>query len=417
MFIIYKKNNKMINQNLFKPLNLFFFFIPIFFVIGPSFFEIYINISSVFFIIYAIIYKRKIIYEKIFLYPLLIIFIYLNFISIFSLFKFDAYTRSIFFFRYIIIFIFISTLLYHFKFKQLKYMFASSSLISYLIVINLIYQFFFKIDLFGNASTPYRMSGFFGDELIAGQVLFILSMPALMSSYFFLKSNSYMKLFFMLTSVTILIGILLSGQRTSLFNYLISLFLFLFFFKENFNFNLKKIFFSIFLIFFILIWSINDFYIRFVVLLSKQVNNFFNTSYSAFYETGINLWLKNPFLGVGLKNYRHLCENELYFSNYKGIPCANHPHNIYIEILSELGIFGLIIFLFLFILVTITSLKNMINSNHESKVYFGPFFLVILPIMFTIFPSASFFTNTHSVPFWLYFSLASMLGVKKFNKN
>ena len=193
--------------------------------------------------------------------------------------------------------------------------------------------------------------------------------------------------------------------------------MFLFFFKENFNFNLKKIFFSIFSIFFILIWAINDFYVRFVVILIKQVNDFFNTSYSAFYETGINLWLKNPFLGVGLKNYRHLCENKLYFSNYMGNPCANHPHNIYIEILSELGIFGLTIFLFLFILITIISLKNMINSNQESKVYFGPFFLTILPIMFTIFPSASFFTNTHSVPFWLYFSLASMLGVKKFSKN
>ena len=59
------------------------------------------------------------------------------------------------------------------------------------------------------------------------------------------------------------------------------------------------------------------------------------------YMTAINIFKDKPFFGVGIKNFRNKCSEKKYISgNY---PCSSHPHNIYVQLLSETGFFGFII--------------------------------------------------------------------------
>ena len=60
------------------------------------------------------------------------------------------------------------------------------------------------------------------------------------------------------------------------------------------------------------------------------------------------MFLENKILGVGVKNFRNYCNEEKY--KVSNLSCSTHPHNIYIQMLSETGIIGfsflMLIFLF-----------------------------------------------------------------------
>ena len=47
-----------------------------------------------------------------------------------------------------------------------------------------------------------------------------------------------------------------------------------------------------------------------------------------------------PILGIGPGNFRYLCA-DLILPNL-GYPCKNHPHNFYLQILSETGFLGFV---------------------------------------------------------------------------
>ena len=61
---------------------------------------------------------------------------------------------------------------------------------------------------------------------------------------------------------------------------------------------------------------------------------------------GIQQGLINPFKGVGPSGTRNTCAN-LDTNLPKWLPgknyCGNHPHNFYIQLFAEVGVFGLLI--------------------------------------------------------------------------
>ncbi|MDC1054090.1 O-antigen ligase family protein [Alphaproteobacteria bacterium] len=335
--------------------------------------------------------------------------------SFISEYSYNSFSRSIPFIRYIIIFIVINSIIFHYKIERLFYFFFVSNFLIFFIVINLVFQYFFGYDVYGNI--PYdlnRLSGFYGDDLIAGQVIFILSLPAI-TFPFLIKSEKYISIYFFLTLLTVIIGILLSGQRTALFNFIISLMIFTLVFNKIIKLNYIFFFIVLFSSIISLFYFIPSFYARFIKVTYNQLANYLDTSYSAYQESAIILWLKYPIFGVGLKNYRNLCSENLFFSNYNSDPCSTHPHNINLELLSELGVIGFFIFLSFFLFYTINVSIKINKIDYRSKLYFAAFFITTLPIMFSVIPSGSFFTNTHAIPFWLYLSIASSSLIPKKN--
>ena len=70
----------------------------------------------------------------------------------------------------------------------------------------------------------------------------------------------------------------------------------------------------------------------------------------------LKIYQNNKLFGTGIKTFRVTCsldDNKVIFRNkkYNSNFCSNHPHNYYLEILSETGIIGLmgfIIFVYVF---------------------------------------------------------------------
>ena len=70
--------------------------------------------------------------------------------------------------------------------------------------------------------------------------------------------------------------------------------------------------------------------------------------YSAHYTTAKKIWLDNFWFGAGVKSFIKNCQKEKYeLPNhpYNHIRCSTHPHNIYFQIISEIGIIGFVIFI------------------------------------------------------------------------
>ena len=81
----------------------------------------------------------------------------------------------------------------------------------------------------------------------------------------------------------------------------------------------------------------------------KITKNFSHSSYGVLFDSGILIWKKNLFTGVGLKNFSVVCDKTIKskYKKFKHPPCSTHPHNLYIQILSETGLLGLIFFYFI----------------------------------------------------------------------
>lgn len=131
-----------------------------------------------------------------------------------------------------------------------------------------------------------------------------------------------------------------------------------------------------------LIKSIEKIYI--ITITSKDTKNEFAVAhaYIKFYKS----------------NGDYVKKDEVLIANY-AYPngCNTHPHNIYLQILAEIGLVGFILFfsffLFIFIQLIITFFK-IINSKKAFKHKSNLFFLLGLFLsLFPFFPSGSFYNN------------------------
>ena len=144
-----------------------------------------------------------------------------------------------------------------------------------------------------------------------------------------------------------------------------------------------------------------------------------NTEYGKIYHTGIVLFQNNKLFGVGNKNFRLLCkeneiekfliENKIDYKNDQIVEkfsekfrCNTHPHQIYIEILSEHGVFGFVILLSLLVIFI---KQNILIIFKKKNILLACQFFVILINFIPILPSGSFFSSFNASIFWINIAL------------
>ena len=72
----------------------------------------------------------------------------------------------------------------------------------------------------------------------------------------------------------------------------------------------------------------------------------------AYYRTSIEIFKNKPILGNGLKSFRYQCHKYQDIVKHERFSnCSTHPHNFYLEILIDTGIFGLTFFVFVIFLI------------------------------------------------------------------
>ena len=384
-----------------KALSLFICFIPASLVAGAAVMEFFIALTCLTFLFLNIkniglkYYKQK--FSKFFL--AFCLFLILS--SIISEHVVHSIKNTAFYFRYGILILSIWYLLAHYKrFKSLFFYFTLATL---LVVI--VYSFL-QIFILHNAINVYRISGLFGEELIQGSFLLRI-VPIFIIFYFYNKANlstSFHILFFLiLTSAYILI--ILSGERASIFLTFLGIFLTMFFLRLS----LYKKFISILLIFFIFILTTNLYpnskariiYSTYDQVFEKRDSsnnikiNIFSEGHQNHFKTALLIFKQNYITGVGVRNFRLECRKNIY-DDVGRYHCTTHPHNIYLQLLSETGLIGFLFFISFIIFLLIKTFKflKIIFSNKQKINKPLAFSLVIICLNFFPFiTTGSFFNN------------------------
>jgi len=353
-------------------------------------------------------------------------FIFIN--SIIHFTSFDLLLKSIGNFRYLLLSIAVFFVLNRISAQQKKFFIYFNLVTISLIALDILYQFIFYKNIFGflpgmcDDILPIkctRFSGVFGDELIAGAYL---SQIGFLILILFLNLDLKKCYFHFLMKVFIcsflFIIVLLTGERNPLLIIMLSLF-FIFFFN-------KKIiqFFFIFIFFLIIIFfssqkieSINNRYIKILEgwgSTSKNVsiaNKIIESPWSFHYQAAIELFFDKPIFGHGPKSFRVVCENTTidkktreqkdYYRSYRA--CSTHPHNYFLEFLSEHGAVGGVFFIGLIFIVFKSIYIKCKNNKNENKFILIAIGSLILAIIFPFKPSGSFFSTFNASMFFYIF--------------
>ena len=120
------------------------------------------------------------------------------------------------------------------------------------------------------------------------------------------------------------------------------------------------------------------------------------------YFTALNMFKDKPLFGAWIKKFRVECSKDKYKSGY--YPCSSHPHNIYIQLLSETGIMGFIIPFSLFIFICIKLLKHLIYQIKKKALYSDLQICLLSSIFITLWPIApngNMFNNWLSIIYYI----------------
>jgi O-antigen ligase len=120
----------------------------------------------------------------------------------------------------------------------------------------------------------------------------------------------------------------------------------------------------------------------------------FSKEHTHHYISAFRMFLDNKVLGVGVKNFRNFCNDEKYKISTDS--CSTHPHNTYIQILTETGIIGFLFLLTALIYFCKYILKQFI-LKFKKKYYFNDFEICILSgiaiYLWPIVPTGNIFNN------------------------
>ena len=302
----------------------------------------------------------------------------------------------------------------YFNFKSF---FLSSSICVVFVSLDLILQFYLGKDIFGYPKSDHKLSGPFGDELIAGSYLQRFSLFLFFFTYFYKnfsnKINLYLILFFLFALV--FFSVIIAGNRMSTILF-VMMFVILFLVEKKLRKFIVILIPLIFLVFFSLynlypyIQDTTNHFIKIssqIVFSFDQIFNSPNLNFSNMYlkefHLGYMTWKENVLIGGGINSFYLNCE-----INYN--ICTSHPHNYYLEILSELGIIGMVLIstIFINLIYLFLKIKNNFTFNYNNypiTIFALIFFVEIFPLKTT----GSFFTTGNAS--YVFLLMAAMVGL------
>ncbi len=386
---------------------------------------ILIFISSIF--LFQVLKSKEYFYFNNFFFKFFLIFyVYLLFNFVFQTDKIDTLS-IIFYFRYIIY----TLAIYYFLDKKEKLFINFIKTVFFclvLLTLDTIVQTIFGFNLIGlKLIENNRPSSFFGDELILGSYIFRI-LPFIF--VFLLLENDnfpkFPKVIFMLLSFVV---IFLSGERTSILLSLLLLITYIFLFNKRKIIKTFKYLISILLIIFSLLLIFSKKYQNRFIFdpLDNLSNNykvtkdlledyshepkiiFFSGLHHNLMVTSFRIFDDNKIFGSGPRSYRTVCD-KYKINRYS---CDRHPHNYYIQLLSETGLIGVSFLILIYILIIkelyLLHSQNK-NSNDDLKFCFLAFYFAAL---WPIIPPGNFFNNWLSIMNFLPFSFYLYLSKKK----
>jgi O-antigen ligase len=378
-----------------------FILLPLFLITGPFLSDLAISLISIIFLIYCWKNKNFSYFKNKYFYFFLIFYFYLVLNSIFNNSNFDSLKISIFYFRYGIFVIAITTLM-KVNYKFINFFFYSIMICFISLILDGFYQYFYGVNILGWENSS-RTSSFFGEEKILGS--YLSRLWPIFFGLFIILNKKKNKIYFLFITIFILSEVLifLSGDRSAFFLINLSAFFVIIFSQRLLKLRLITLLSSFFLI--LTITFINPVAKERVIDKTLSQMNLFNNDqndqiyifskqHTHHYITAYKMFIDNKAFGVGVKNFRNFCDVKKY--EVSPLSCSTHPHNTYVQILVETGIVGI---LFLFS-VLFYFFKNMIKHvflRLKGNSYFTDFEICILSgiviYLWPFIPTGNFFNN------------------------
>jgi len=315
-------------------------------------------------------------------------------------------SRAIFFIRFIIFIYAVAEILNEKKIE--KKIFIFWLLIILITVLDVNFEFIYGRNILGNTSSyEGRIASFLGEELKIGFFLYSLYLSTF--AFFFSltlegkKRYLYSRIILFIILFTFF-TIILTGEKSNSIKAFFCLLLFFILSKNYLNqFKIVFIIFLLLLIFFIYSKRGN---LPITGTFQKIQNDNFTTTlknspHGAHYYAAWEIFKSYPIFGVGNKNFRIECNNPSYYNSSVKLSkyrCSTHPHQVYLEFLSELGFLGLAIFLYFLVNILFKSFSLYFKNRNlillSSALFITSTFLPFIP-------SGSFFTSFGATIFWL----------------
>lgn len=345
--------------------------------------------------------------------------------------------------------IFIFPIIYYLFFLnfKIKFVFIFSTFACFIfLLIDTFVQYKFSVNLTGNNLNEIynnrRISGIFGSEKILGTYIKNYFPVSLFFIYLLVKNIKYFNIFIIcMFTVFSFIAILIIQDRAPflIFSTVSLIFIGIIFFKYS-----KKIIFlailiiGIFFLFlkydhylnnrYISIFSLGsgfgklNFYhpktdeksdVEFNFKIAVQNFTIKDSLWGAHYYTAFSIFKDNILFGSGPRSFRIECSKEKYSKlkiKYSDKRCSTHPHNFVFEIMSDLGLIGVIFFLIFFIYNLMLCYEMFFKSKKKSsKFYSMGLLLIIWPLSTT--------GSVFATKFICFYSIYFALSVSNLQKN
>ena len=378
--------------------------------------------------LYKIYQDKEFYYFNNFFFKFFVIFYLYFFLNyIIQIDKIDTFS-VIFYFRYILY-----TLAIYFFLDKKKKLFHDFIKVVFLCVLTLSVDALIQTSVGHNIVglklvEANRSSSFFGNELILGSYIFRV-LPFIFVFLFFEKDN-LPKSIKIICVILAFVTIFLSGERVSLLLSLFLLLIYFFLFKSENIFKIAKYFITILLIIFsVFLFFSKKYQHRYIFEPLNDLSNnykvtkdllkgyshepkiiFFSGLHHNLMITSLRIFNDNKIFGSGPRSYR----NECSIHKINRFSCDTHPHNYYLQLLSETGIIGLLFLISIYILI-IKEIFSLYLGKKTSDDYIKLSLLAFyLAALWPIIPSGNFFNNWLSIMNFL--PISFYLFVSKKNK-
>ncbi|MCL5408509.1 MAG: O-antigen ligase family protein [Candidatus Omnitrophica bacterium] len=247
------------------------------------------------------------------------------------------------------------------------------------------------------AITPpkYPISMFGNPDFFAG----FLIMPAFLAFYFLIKKwNVYGAIYLLLTFITLLIV----KTRSTLGAYVVGIIFVLFIiYRRKKPSYIKWIGFVAGIVGFAILFP------------SIELKFLHNIRYYIWRGTW-KMIIAKPFLGWGTGNFMNFYpyfRYRPYFLKPEATPLTNHPHNLYLELWSQHGIIGLILFIAVVVIALSACLRNKKYEELKWTIFIIP---AIIGVIIDNILSINMANPSTAMFFWFLIGSAAAMGGKKY---
>ena len=118
----------------------------------------------------------------------------------------------------------------------------------------------------------------------------------------------------------------------------------------------------------------------------------------------------NKYIGGGIKNFRYYCHHRPNIDKKSNFVCNMHPHNYYLEILTETGIVGFFIIIVMISTILISFIKKyFLAPQKDINIEIIPFMFLFFIEIFPIKSTGSFFTTGNTT--YLFLIIGILIGL------